>query len=120
MVVGVEAAPVGVRLAGLGVAVEGVAVLVGGVAVLVVGGGFGVWGFLVLAGAAVTAVGAALLLGRRGARSPAVVAQLLTLGVAFYATVPSARPEWGVPVAVLAAAVLAGLLAGPARAWAAE
>lgn len=117
----VDAAPLGVRLSGLAVAVEGVAVLAGGVAILVAGvGGFGVWGFLVLAGLAVVGVGAALLLGRRGARSPAVVVQLLALGVAFYATVPSERPEWGVPTALLAVAVLVGLLAGPAKAWAME
>lgn len=113
-------APLGVRLAGVGVVVEGAAVLVAGVAVLLAGGGFGVWGFLVLFGAAVAAVGVALLASRRGARSPAVVVQLLGLGVAFYAAVPSQRPEWGVPGALLAVAVLVGLLAGPARAWAAE
>lgn len=73
--------------------------------------------FLVVAGA-VLAVGAGLLLGRRWARTPAIVVQLLLLGVAWYTTGPSGRPEVGVPVA-LACLLAAGLLFTPAaRAWA--
>jgi hypothetical protein len=60
----------------------------------------------------------ALIRGQRGARGPALVAQLITLGCAFYAAVPSGRPEWGVPVALAALLVLVALLCRPARAWA--
>jgi hypothetical protein len=113
-------APRPVLAAGGAVALEGLALLVVGLVALGTGGlaTFGVWGFVVLLGAGVTAVGAAVLAGRRGARSPAVVTQLLALGIAFYAAVPSGRPGWGVPLAVLAVAVLAGLLGAAGRAWA--
>lgn len=92
------------------------------VAALMVAAGltFSVWGFLVLLGAGIAVAGVALLRGRRGARGPSLVVQLLTLGCAFYAAVPSGRPEWGVPVMLLAGAVLAGLISRPARDWAAS
>jgi hypothetical protein len=107
-----------VRLAALGVLTEGVVALV--VAALMVAAGvtFSVWGFLVLLGVGITAAGVALLRGARGARGPSIVVQLLTLGCAFYAAVPSGRPDWGVPVLLLAAAVLAALISRPAREWA--
>jgi len=107
-----------VRLAALGVLTEGVAALV--VAGLMVAAGltFSVWGFLVLLGGGVVVAGVALLRGQRGARGPALVVQLLTIGCAFYAAVPSGRPDWGVPVLILAAAVLAALISRPVREWA--
>ena len=108
-----------VRLAALGVISEGAVGVV--VAVLLALGGvtFSVWGFVALVGLAVGAAGVALLTGTRGARGPSLVAQLFVLGCAFYAAVPSDRPEWGTPVVILAAAVLYGLLCAPAREWAA-
>lgn len=119
MGVTVQDAPPAVRLAGAAVTLGGVAVLVGGVALVAAAAPFAVWGFFALLGLGVGAVGVTLGLGHRGARGPAVVVALLALGVAFYAAVPSGRPEWGVPGALVAAAVLAALLSGPARAWAA-
>jgi hypothetical protein len=107
-----------VRLAGVGVVVEGVAGVVVAVVMAVAGLTFSVWGFVALLGLAVGAAGVALLRGVRGARGPSLVTQLLALGCAFYAAVPSGRPEWGVPVMVVAVAVLYGLLCAPARAWA--
>ena len=106
------------RLAALGVLLEA---LVGiAVAVLLAGDGvgFSVWGFVVLLAFAVGAAGVTLLLGRRAARGPALVAQLLVLGCAFYAAVPSGQPEWATPVILLAALVLYGLVCRPARQWA--
>lgn len=73
--------------------------------------------FLVI-GAGVLAVGVALLRGHPGARSPAIVVQVLLLGVAWYAAGPSGRPEFGVPVALVALACGAALLSPPARLWA--
>ncbi|MDD7963736.1 hypothetical protein [Actinomycetospora lemnae] len=107
-----------VRLAALGVLAEGVVGVV--VAALLVAAGvvFSVWGFVVLLAVGLVVVAVALLRGQRGARGPALVAQLLTIGCAFYAAVPSGRPEWGVPVLLAAAVVLYGLLCAPARAWA--
>ncbi|GLZ48737.1 hypothetical protein Acsp06_49220 [Actinomycetospora sp. NBRC 106375] len=110
--------PRSVRLAALGVIAEGVVGVV--VAVLLALGGvtFSVWGFVALLGLAVGAAGVALVTGTRGARGPSLVAQLFVLGCGFYAAVPSHRPDWGVPVMVLAAVVLYGLLCAPTRAWA--
>ena len=52
----------------------------------------------------------------RCARAPAArrsSCSCSTLGCAFYAAVPSGRPDWGVPVLLLAAAVLAALISRP-------
>lgn len=115
--VGTSRPPRAVVLAALGVLGEGAVVLA--VAGLFVADGVGVavWGFVALVGVGLVVVAAALLRGQRGARGPALVAQLLVLGCAFYAAVPSGRPEWGVPVALAAALLLYGLLCRPARAW---
>ena len=70
--------------------------------------------YLVLA-IALTAVAAGLLRGRRWARTPAIVVQLITLGVGFYLAVPSGHPGWGIPVAAIslvAACLLVGRAAG--------
>ena len=68
--------------------------------------------------AAVIGCGIALVLGKRGARSPAMVIEILLLGIAWYATGPSGRPEYGIPVAALCVLVLYLLLNPRARAWA--
>lgn len=107
-----------VRLAALGVLAEGVVGVVAAVLLAASGVAFSVWGFVVLLAVGLGAVAVALLGGQRGARGPALVAQLLTIGCAFYAAVPSHRPDWGVPVLVAAAAVLYGLLCADARTWA--
>lgn len=64
-------------------------------------------------GAILIAVGVNLHRGRHGARSPAIVAQLLLLGAAWYAAGPSGRPLYGVLAAVFCVVVL-GLLFAPA------
>jgi hypothetical protein len=104
--------------AALVTALEGVALVVGGVVLLVLEGTPQVWAFVVLLGLGVAGAGIALARGARGARGPVVVAQLLGLGVAFYAGVTSGRPEWGVPIAVVCVAVLAGVLTRAGRDWA--
>jgi Na+-driven multidrug efflux pump len=68
--------------------------------------------YLVLAGA-VAAVATGLLRGRRWARTPAIVVQLITVGVGFYLAAPSGHPGWGVPVAAVSL-VTAFLLVGKA------
>jgi hypothetical protein len=115
-----------VRAAGVLVALQGVA---GGVVCLAlavrafVGAtdlvttlGTALW-FAVIA-AAVIGVGAALWRGRHGARSPAVVAQLVLLGVAWYAAGPSSRPEYGGPGAVYCIVVLVLLFSASTTRWA--
>lgn len=69
-------------------------------------------------GAILLAVGAGLLRGRHGARTPAIVAQLLLLGVCWYAAGPSHQPVYGAAGAVFCLVVLILLLCPPAVRWA--
>lgn len=121
-------APLPVRAAAVVVCLQGLAVL--GAAVLLVvielrgesrvGNVYAEAGFFALMAAAVIACGVALLLGKQGARSPAVVIQVLLIGVAWYAIGPSSRPAYGIPVAVVAVLTLVLLLGAQARNWASE
>jgi len=118
--------PASIRIAAAVVCLQGLLGVLFAVALLVraFGGAsrvadvLGEAGYFAVLGGAVLAVGVALLRGRRWARTPALVVQLLLLGVAWYAAGPSGRPEYGVPVGVVCLAVGAGLLTGRARAWA--
>ncbi len=78
--------------------------------------GTALW-FAVIA-TAVIGIGVGLWRGRHGARTPAVVAQLLLLGVAWYATGPSSRPEFGGPGAVYCIVILVLLFSAPTARWA--
>lgn len=117
---GTAAPPRPVRAAGGLVAVQGAAGLVAA-AVLAAGGRgalpLGTAAYFAAIGAALVAVGVALVRGRYGARTPAVVAQLLLLGVAWYAGGPSGRPEYGVPAALFCVVVLGLLFSPSATAW---
>jgi hypothetical protein len=121
-------APTAVRGAGLIVAVQGVAALV--VAVLLVvrgiagadqravnGVGTAVW--FALVGGVVLAAGRALTLGKRWGRGLAVVTELLLLPVAWYLAVGSHQPAFGIPVGIVALAVLILLFSPGAVRWAA-
>lgn len=70
-------------------------------------------------GAILLAVGVNLVRGRHGARTPAIVAQLLLLGVCLYAVGPSSQPAYGLPAAAFCVAVLALLFCPHALRWAA-
>jgi len=63
-------------------------------------------------------VGANLVRGRHGARTPAIVAQLLLLGVCWYAAGPSSQPAYGLPAAAFCVTVLVLLFCPPALRWA--
>jgi hypothetical protein len=63
-------------------------------------------------------IGANLVRGRHGARTPAIVAQLLLLGVSWYAVSPSSQPAYGVPAAAFCMAVLVLLFCPAALRWA--
>ena len=121
-------APVTVRRAGAIVAVEGVAALAVAVVLVIRGftgadqrvvNGFGTAVWFVIIGGGVLAAGWALYTGRRWGRGLAVVAQLLLLPVAWYVAVGSHRPEFGIPVAVVAFATLVLLFSPSALRWAA-
>lgn len=117
--------PPTVRAVGVLVALQGVvaAVLVVAVVLRAVTGapdvatalGTGLW--FAFVAAALVGTGVALWCGHHGARTPAVVAQLLLLGVAWYAAGPSSRPEYGVPGAVYCVAVLVLLFCAPTVRW---
>jgi peptidoglycan/LPS O-acetylase OafA/YrhL len=107
-----------VALQGLAGAVFAVTLAVTGLAGHQHGGNvFGEAGYFAVLSAGVLTVGIGLVRGRRWARSPAVVVQLLLLGVAWYVFGPSARPLVGALLGVLCLAVLALLLAGKSQAW---
>ena len=115
------------RAAGLIVVLQGAAALVMA-AVLVVraiagadqrvvnGLGTAVW--FVLVGGVVLAAGRALVVGKRWGRGLAVFTQLLLLPVAWYVAVGSHRPAFGIPVGVVALAVLILLFSPAAVRWA--
>lgn len=81
--------------------------------------GFGTAIWFVLIGGAVLAAGWALLVGKRWGRGLAVFAQLLLLPVAWYLTVGSSQPAFGIPVAIVALATLALLFSPSTLQWAA-
>ena len=122
----VAAVPGPVRLAGGIVCAEGALGLVFTVALLVraaggverVGDVLAEAAYFAVLAAAVLAVGIGLLIGRRWARTPAIVVQLLLLGVAWYTAGPSGRPEVGVPVGLVCVLVAVPLFAPSARDWA--
>ncbi|MCD2189168.1 MULTISPECIES: hypothetical protein [Actinomycetospora] len=110
--------PRSVVVAALVCAAQGAALFVTGALLLVVQGTPQVWAFVLLLGLGIGAAGVALARGHRGARGPVVVAQLIGLGVAFYAGVTSDRPDLGVPLAIVCVGVLAGVLTRAGRDWA--
>jgi hypothetical protein len=122
--VDVPAAPLPVRAAGVLVGLQGLAgVAAGLLAVLARGSTPAVpvgATAACLAGFAgiLLVVGAYLVRGRRGARTPAVVAQLLLLGVCWDVAGPSSRPAYGIPAAAFCVTVLVLLLCPPALRWA--
>lgn len=120
------AAPRPVRVAGLLVGLQGLTAVAVCVALLVTA----VRGSLLLSltlatavtfaviGATLIAVGLNLNRGRHGARSPAVVTQLLLLGVAWYALGPSNQPVYGIGGALFCITVLVLLFSPAAVRWA--
>jgi hypothetical protein len=75
-------------------------------------------GYFAVLSAGVAAAGVALVIGRTWARSPAVVVQLLLLGVAWYAYGPSGQQLAGSLLGIYCAIAIVLLFTGPARAWA--
>jgi hypothetical protein len=117
-----------VRLAGLLVAVQGVAGLGFAVALAVraltaEGPGLpvrdivGEAGYFVLIGAALVAVGVGLVGGRRWARTPAIVTQLLLLPVVYTLLGPSRQLLLGIVVGVVVAATFLLLISEASRTW---
>lgn len=119
-------APPTVRGAGILVGLQGLVGIVFAVALLIralggatsVGNLYGEAGYFAVIGGAVLGCGVALVLGKRGARAPSTVVEILLLGVSWYAGGPSGRPEFGIPLAALCLVVLYLLYNARSREWA--
>ena len=122
-------APRQVRLAGVLVAIQGLlglgfAVALTVRALTVEGAGLpvrdivGEAGYFVLIGAALVAVGAGLVAGRRWARTPAIVTQLLLLPVVYTLLGPSRQLLLGIVAGVFVAGTFLLLISEASRAWA--
>jgi hypothetical protein len=115
--------PRSVRLAGGIVGLQGLVGVVFAVVLLVSPGALstrdrlGESGFFLLIAAVVIAMGVALVFGKRGARSPAVVTELILVGIAGYVTIPSGQAAFGVPIAIVCVYALYLLLNADARNW---
>ncbi|TQM15112.1 hypothetical protein [Pseudonocardia kunmingensis] len=117
-----------VRLAGLLVAVQGLVGLGFAVALVVraltaegvglpVGDIVGEAGYFALVGAALVAVGVGLVRGRRWARTPAIVTQLLLLPVVYTLLGPSRQLLLGIVAGVVVVATFLLLISEASRTW---
>lgn len=122
------AAPPQVRLAGVLVGLQGlvglgfaVALVVRALTVegtgLLVRDILGEASYFVLVGAALVAVGAGLVAGRRWARSPAIVTQLLLLFVVYTLLGPSRQLLLGILAGVFVAGTFLLLISQASRTW---
>ncbi|RTL67411.1 MAG: hypothetical protein EKK42_13745 [Pseudonocardiaceae bacterium] len=122
----VPQAPPQIRLAGIVVALQGLVGIVFGVVLLVRGLGadvplryvLGEMGYFVVVGVACVAIGIGLLRGRRWARSPAIVVELLLLPVVYSLLGPSKQIVWGIVVGVVVIATFLLLISERSRVWA--
>lgn len=119
-------APRAVRMAGVLAAIPGFLLLALAILLLVESTGptqlegniYAEAGFYVVFGAGTIASATGLLLGKTWARSPVVVIALILIGVGWYATGPSGRPGFGLPVIVAGVAIMVLLFGKDSRAWA--
>jgi hypothetical protein len=116
--------PPQIRVAGVLVGLQGVAALVFAVLVGVQAPGqsfgsvLGEVGYFVVTGLALVFVGAALSTGRRGARTPAIVTQLLLLPVVYSLIGPSRQLVLGIIAGIYVVVTFLLLISERSRAWA--
>lgn len=115
-------APRQVRIAGVLVAVQalvavGFAVVIGVRSAVPASAVLGETAYFGVIGLALLGVGVGLLLGRRGARTPAIVTQLLLLPVVYSLIGPSQQLPLGVVTGVYVAATFLLLISEPSRMW---
>ncbi|GAB2982169.1 hypothetical protein [Saccharothrix stipae] len=117
--------PPAVRAAGALTALQGLAGLAFAVALVVrsfeaeeAGGVLGEAAYFAVLSAGVLAAGVGLVLGKHWGRTPAVVVQLLLLGVAWYMYGPSGRQLWGALLGAYVVGTLVLLFTNPVRRWA--
>ncbi|MCS7481652.1 hypothetical protein ACFFQW_15925 [Umezawaea endophytica] len=117
--------PGAVRVAGVLTALQGLAGIAFAVALVVrafggaesTGKVLGEAGYFTVLCAGVLAAGVGLVLGRRWARSPSIVVQLLLLGVAWYMYGPSGQQLIGSLIGIYVVVVIALLFTNPVRRW---
>lgn len=74
-------------------------------------------GYFVVVAVGVAAVALALLRGRRWARTPALVIEIIVTGIGFYLAVPSGQPAPGLAVMLVGIGVGYLLVSRPANQW---
>ncbi|MEO6081637.1 MAG: hypothetical protein ABIQ18_00830 [Umezawaea sp.] len=117
--------PAAVRVAGALTALQGLAGIAFAVALVVrafggaesTGKVLGEAGYFTVLCGGVLAAGIGLLLGRRWARTPSIVVQLLLLGVAWYMYGPSGQQLLGSLIGLYVVVVIALLFTNPVRRW---
>ena len=116
--------PPQIRVAGVLVALQGVGALVFAILVgvqdsmLPLGSVLGEIGYFVVIGVTLVFIGAALATGRRGARTPAIVIQLLLLPVVYSLIGPSRQLVLGIAAGIYVVATFLLLISERSRAWA--
>ncbi|MFI9012182.1 hypothetical protein ACIGNX_33565 [Actinosynnema sp. NPDC053489] len=117
--------PPAVRAAGALTAAQGLTGLAFAVALVVrsfsadkVGEVLGEAAYFAVLSSGVLAAGVGLVLGRHWGRTPAVVVQLLLLGVAWYTYGPSGQQLWGALLGAYVVGTLVLLFTNPVRRWA--
>jgi hypothetical protein len=116
--------PPQIRVAGVLVGLQGVGALVFAVLVgiqdsmLPLGSVLGEVGYYAVVGVALAFIGAALATGRRGARTPAIVIQLLLLPVVYSLIGPSRQLVLGVAAGIYVVTTFLLLISERSRAWA--
>ena len=117
--------PPQIRVAGLLVGLQGVAAVAFAIMVgvhdstLPLGSVLGEVGYFAVIGIALVFIGAALFSGRRGARTPAIVTQLLLLPVVYSLIGPSRQLLLGIAAGIYVVATFLLLISERSRAWAA-
>jgi hypothetical protein len=114
-----------VRVAGWSVGLQGLVGVVFAVVLAVQalragegpGSAFGAAGYFLIVGAALVGVGIGLVAGKRGARTPAIVAELLLLPVVYSLLGPSKQLVWGIVTGALVIATFLLLISDAARGW---
>jgi hypothetical protein len=117
--------PAAVRVAGVLTALQGLAGLAFAVALVVrafggaesTGKVLGEAAYFAVLCAGVLAAGIGLVLGRRWARTPSIVVQLLLLGVAWYMYGPSGQQLIGSLIGIYSVVAVVLLFTNPVRRW---
>ena len=115
--------PPPIRVAGLLVGLQGVAAVVFAILVgvqdstLPLGSVLGEVGYFAVIGIALAFIGAALATGRRGARTPAIVTQLLLLPVVYSLIGPSRQLLLGIAAGVYVVVTFLLLISERSREW---